>query len=240
MEVIISMGVLSLLFTFAYKTFTGGSESFHAGNWRLLKQKEAQFFLNRLKDLLEKANYAEAIEPGGGLGTAMDTLPIFVKTGANNSSVSCLSLNSGLLYFAVTEPFIRAQPELGLTTNTRGKWTGVSVICQNSKLILTRTGNWDAFNLPYTAPLLTHPASLLGFFDDDTAPEIRLHLDVDDVATFSFMLSRATDTRDIATGTTVEITLGLARMKNNRPTHTMIQERVKARLLRNDHQIRTF
>ena len=234
LELMIATGLLAMFFTFLFRTFTSGSESFNAGTWRVSKQKEAQQFLGRLKELLEKANYADSIGADGDIGTNYATMPIYINNLWRNVSGPCLTTNQAVMYFGIADPFISAQTNIG-QAGQRGKWTGVSMLCQNGKLTLRRLGVWNTHNQPFNnAPADTHPPP--GNFDDGI-PNSNVHIELTDVATLAFAISVATNTYATATGTMINVTIQCARMRNGVVTNAVVTESVRAKLLKNSHAI---
>lgn len=64
-EVLIAAGVLSMFIGGVFAFYRMGSTMFQAGSWRLQKQKEAERFLNILKERIEQASNATYIDPAG-------------------------------------------------------------------------------------------------------------------------------------------------------------------------------
>lgn len=235
MEILIAASILSVFFAFMYKVFSGSSDSFNAGAWRVATQKQAQLFLVSLKGMLEKANYADTIAANGGIGVNYATQPIYINTDYFNKSGDCSGVSAQVLFFAITQPKIAQQSSLGIAGNN-GLWSGVSLYCQNGKLTLKRTGDWDAeFQTPFGAPIQLH-AVLPADFPGLPANE-GFRISLNEVGSLSIFVSIATDTPNIATGTTVEVSVTMVHMKNNVPTGAKLTEQVKAKLLKNDHKI---
>jgi len=237
MEAIVSIGILAMFFTFLFKTFQQGSDSFNAGSWRIGKQKEAQTFMARLKEVLEKANYADKVGPDGDIGVRSQALPIYINSNFFNRVASVAGVNAPIMFLSICEPYIDAQPKLNLPQKL-GTWTGVSLICQNRRLVLKRTGSWSEFNSPFAAPADEHP-NPDGCFNDGRAGA-NFNVDITDVNDFGIFVTTATDTVDIATGTIIEARIGLSRLRNNQPTAATVNEMVKAKLLKNSHLIQTM
>ncbi|MBI3038894.1 prepilin-type N-terminal cleavage/methylation domain-containing protein [bacterium] len=240
-EVLIAISLFAMFFTFLIKTFSSGSDSFNTGSWRLTKQKEAQIFLGRLKDLLEKANYAERVGPDGDIGTTFQAMPIYVRRvdpsrGFFQQEESCSSIDTPVMYFSISEPYIAAQPELNIPEK-KGTWTGVTIHCKNNMLTLKRTSNWNDIGAPFNAYTDTHPD--VTWFLDGKA-QVNVNTDIDNVTALGIYLNVATDAADIGTGTTIIVEMELSQFKGNKPTNAKMRESLKAKLIRTNHEVKPF
>lgn len=234
-EMIVACGVFSMLMIFIYKVFIGGADSFNAGNWRITQQKSAQIFLSRIKDLLEKANYATQVKGGGSI--ASEALPIYINKDFLGAGRSCAGYDSQVMIFSIATSFVEGQADLGITANTKGTWSGVKLICKNRTLTLIRTGDWNAFNAaPYLAPADTYPPGMAGDYTGAGAL-VTVNTTLEDVSNLGIKISRGDVTSALATCTTILVSVDLVRLKNGKDTSAKIHEEVRAQLLLTDHEI---
>lgn len=226
-EILISAGLLALLMTGIMLAFRGGSESFNTGNWRILTQKRVQMFLARFKDNLEKANHAVQILPDGNAGNS-EEMPIFINKRWRNVQADCsLSVPTGVMWFSITKPFTAAQAALNVT-ESKGKWSGVSLICNNRVLTLRRTSDQVAYNSPVAAPK-SIPADAAHFEADGA--NVQFVEQLQDVESMRINTVQTVD------GTTIEVILTMRRYVNDKPQEASIRESCICKLLRPNHTI---
>ncbi|HOY67635.1 MAG TPA: prepilin-type N-terminal cleavage/methylation domain-containing protein [Candidatus Ozemobacteraceae bacterium] len=226
-EVLVSAGLLGLLLTGVMMAFRGGSESFNTGNWRIQSQKRAQVFLTRLKENLEKANYAVQIQ--GDAGTP-EQMPVFINRLWHNAEADCgTSAPTAVMWFSITKPYTAAQANLNIA-ETRGRWSGVSLQCQNRVLTLRRTTSDTAYNTPLAAPK-SMPVG--GRFEPDAA-SVEFFEQLQDVE------SLRVNTRQTVDGTIVEVIVQMRRYVGGRPQQAWIRETCVCKLLLPDHAISPF
>jgi prepilin-type N-terminal cleavage/methylation domain-containing protein len=237
LEVLIAAALLSMLMIVTYNTFIGSSDSFNAGNWRVHSQKHAQIVLNAAKEYLEKANYAQVVSADGVV--ASEAQPLYIGPNFNGKQQNTLTTSQPILFFSMSEPYVAAQPKLGITAARQGKWSGVSMYCRNGVVTLKRTSNWSRHNAPFGAPADTHPDTYKTNFDDNTAGK-DMEVSVPDVVDVGVYVQSAAGGGMTATSTMIEIVLNLARIKNGKPTATTITEKIKAKLLDRNHRIRAI
>ena len=224
-EVLISAALLAMFMSGVMLSFRGGSDSFNTGNWRIQTQKKAQIFLTRLKENIEKANYAVTITAGGN--SASQPMDLAVSPRWHNKVASC-TVSAGALWFAITKPYVAAQPALNVGLS-RGKWSGVSLYCQNRVLTLRRTGDSTVHNAPFAAPY----ANPGGLFDAEGA-QACFQETLPDVETLRI------NTTQNADGTSVEVILQMRRYINNKPQEVWIKESILCKLLLPGHSIVEF
>jgi|GEM_PF-971784 len=224
-EVLISCGVMSLLFAALFGVFRGGASGFKSGQWQLQSQKKAQLFLTQLRELLEKANNAESYFSTGT--PSVNPLPINVKTGFLNS-VTALSESTGLLYFSVTTSYSAANPVIR-TSEVRGTWAGVSLSAvknndgQGYRLVLTRSGT-DTDHIRCGPP---YTQSLAGpNFTAEPAAR-RVSIELEDVQSIGFS--------NVSPGT-VEVTIVMSRNFGGNRIGT-VRETVRAKFMNSDLSI---
>lgn len=222
-EIMISAGLLAFFLTGVMLFFRGGSSSFNTGNWRIQSQKMAQMFLVRLKENLEKANYAVQILTDGN-ASQRQTMPLYINKRWLNTEATC-KVDAAAMWFSITKPYTQGQTSLNVTEK-RGRWSGVGLTCRNRVLTLKRSGSITELNNPFGAPL-SLPA---GPFDAE-GREVSFNDSLPDVD------SMRINTTQTANGTTVEVILVLRRYLNNQPQETTVRESILCRLLLPDHSI---
>jgi len=226
-EILVSAGLLAMLMTGIMMAFRGGSDSFNTGNWRIQSQKRAQMFLSRLKENLEKANYAVQIQADAG---TPEEMPVFINSQWRNKDADCnLAAPTGVMWFSITKPYTAAQPNLNISEAT-GKWSGVSLLCQNRVLSLRRTTDVSAYNSPVAAP---KSMPIGGHFESDGG-EVQFAEQLADVE-----LMRINTTQNVD-GTIIEVILQIRRYVNNRPQDAWIRESCVCKLLLPDHTVTAF
>jgi prepilin-type N-terminal cleavage/methylation domain-containing protein len=101
-EILIAASILSMFIAGVFSFYRMGSRMFTAGSWRLQKQKEAERFLNLLKERIEQASNASGINPAGTPQVVVsDSTFVTVK---NNTEVASLTADTRLLLFSVCKP----------------------------------------------------------------------------------------------------------------------------------------
>ena len=138
-ELLIATGVFSLFMFSIYGVFEYSRSGFNSGSWRIQRQKQAQTFLLRLKELLERSSHAYAVAPNGATSKVADRPTVINGTWYNKVASTT---NHGILYFSITTPFVPEQPELG-QEKRMGIWKGVGLDCKDKTLKLYLTGVWD-------------------------------------------------------------------------------------------------
>ncbi|HNW34930.1 MAG TPA: prepilin-type N-terminal cleavage/methylation domain-containing protein [Candidatus Ozemobacteraceae bacterium] len=228
-EILVSAGLLAMLMTGIMLAFRGGSESFNTGNWRIQTQKRAQVFLTRLKENLEKANYAVQIRPGGDAGNP-EQMPVFINRLWWNTEAGCNpAAPTGVMWFSITKPYTAAQANLNIS-ETLGKWSGISLLCQNRVLTLRRTTSDAVYNSPVAAQ---KSMPIGGRFEPDDS-------NVEFVEQLQDVELMRINTRQTVDGTIVEVILQLRRYLNNRPQEAWVRENCVCKLLLPDHTITGF
>ncbi len=240
-EILVATGVLAMFMTSIFYTFRSGSESFSSGTWRVQSQKKLQMFLTRLRDYLEKANYANEIAPNGV--NDPEELPIYLSSLAfdtNNDGkdvmFKCRGKNLDLLFCAVTEPYRAAQADFGVLEKN-GSWLGVGVLCRNDQLILKANGNWDTFAADCSPPAEIRPANLARFPGRVGMNNI---LRLDDIESIHF--SRPTSGVAIAdkVSSSLKVKITLRRYRGGKPTESFVTEEIGIRLIERNHTVNTF
>lgn len=201
-EVLIATGLFSLFMISVFGVFSQSRSSFDSGTWRLQRQKDAQRFLLRLKELLERANHAYEVTPDGET-TRVAPGPIVINEVWLNqrSSVD----NNGIIYFSFVTPALAADPELGQVLRN-GVWQGVGLDYRNNKLHLYNTGDWN--KMPVHTPAAVGSPDVVRFTMGDTSSDRAISLE--DVLEVGIFVRQATETTDIGrpiTLVTIELLL---------------------------------
>ncbi len=101
-EILIAASILSMFIAGVFSFYRMGSRMFTAGSWRLQKQKEAERFLNLLKERIEQASNASGINPAGTPQVVVsESCFVTVK---NNTEVTSLTADTRLMLFSVCKP----------------------------------------------------------------------------------------------------------------------------------------
>jgi type II secretory pathway pseudopilin PulG len=227
-EIIIACGVMALLLTALFTTYRSSTHSFQAGSWQLQSQKQAQIFLGRLRDLLEKASHAYSFS--SALVPNIATLPIYIGTPFHNPPNEVAPTGTaGVMYFSVPTAFHAANPLLGALQRP-GSWMGVSLHVipgtHGRTLVLTQSGSDAQLNTPIPAP---YGNALAGANFPPVPAARRIVTELDNVATLRI------DTR---TPGTISFAVTLRRTFSGRPVE--VRENMRAKLLHADHQILNY
>jgi hypothetical protein len=231
-EVLISTFVLSMLLTSVFMVFRSGSKSFSSGSWRIQNQKMLQVFMARLKDYLEKANYAHEIGKDGNLGHQV--LPICINSKALDQEMKVRGTDTDLMFFAVTESYKEGQPEYGVPT-TNGSWLGVALLCRGTKLILKADGDWDRFASDCAPPADIRPANMSRFPARTT---MQGKVTLDDVESV-FISKPHTETVDKNTGH-MKVRITLRKYDGGKPTQSFITEEIGVSLIEKNPEVDSF
>ena len=229
-EVIIASGIFSLLLIGILGIFRSGSTSFNIGTWKVHTQKNAQIFLNRLKETLEKANNAEYVPRVGDI--AVTRQPIYIGEKWLNKSAP-LS-NGNVMIFSICRSCIENNPDLNIP-GANGNWTGVVMLATSGRTLeLYRTGSVN--RLPPSAPVRAGPPDLTRFAPGFEEGNFLLRLP--DVASLTITYSMASATSGaLATSSTIGVTIELRRYDGKKPTETRITESILANLLNSDQEV---
>ncbi|MBF0548565.1 MAG: hypothetical protein HQM08_29300 [Candidatus Riflebacteria bacterium] len=225
-EILISAAILSLLFFGVIGTFSSGSRSFQTGNWRVLAQKKAQVFLALLRENLEKVNNEVFVAASGV--TTVNPMPLYLNNRWYGPAATC-DVSQPVLYASIIVPYKSGQPDI-YRLPEKGRWSGLSIICQNRKLTIKRTGSITDFNSPF--PAQGRRADSTKF--DDAGPEATVMSILEDVDSLQFSLI------DNADGRSIKVNLVLRRYSNGLPTEAAISEEILAKLATKDQQVVGF
>ncbi|NCB38186.1 MAG: hypothetical protein EOM80_05390 [Erysipelotrichia bacterium] len=221
-ELIIATAVFSLFMISVFGVYSSSQSGFESGSWRLQRQKQAQIFLLRLKESLEKANHAYAVAANGVTTRVGNARPIFINS-TWRDQIAPVD-NRGIMYFSITTPFVPALSEFGQTEKT-GNWKGVGLECLNNTLRCYATGDWD--KMPSFTPVEVGSPNLAQFTFGNMTGDFSISLE--DVVAFGVFVSAATQTADLGRPE-VFITCELRIEKPRAKTKIEVVERITARV----------
>lgn len=179
-EILIATSVFALFMIAAFGVFSSSQKSFESGSWRIQRQKQAQIFLLRLKEITEKANHAYEIKADGLTSRVGGTRPIVINKTWHNTTAA--SSDNGIMFLSITTPFLPAQPEMGQIKRT-GIWKGVGLECKNNTLRCYMTGDWN--KMPAATPAEVGSPDLSKFAFGNTTGDFSISLkDVDSIGVF--------------------------------------------------------
>ncbi|MBF0544397.1 MAG: hypothetical protein HQM08_08185 [Candidatus Riflebacteria bacterium] len=223
MEITIAASIFLMVMVAVLVMFRSSTNSFNTGTWRISTQKNTQLFLSRLRENLEKANYATTIRPEG---ISSQTLDLFINQRWNNTSADC-NMDKIAIFASIVKPYRAANPLLN-TSEVRGKWSGVSLTTSNRTLTLVRTGNRSLLLMP-TAFIF--PA---GGFDEDGS-DINFTVSLSDVESLSINQILFADGKK-----GIEVAVQLGRRVGDQPPQALLSEKILAKLIAADFSVKTF
>lgn len=188
-EILIATSVFSLFMISVFGVFEYSRAGFETGSWRIQRQKNAQTFLLRLKDLLERSNHPYQVAPNGAT-VRVSTSPIVVNDAWFSKVAS--TTNNGIMYFSITSPYVPEQPELG-QKERKGVWKGVGLDCKDKTLKLYLTGVWDQMPAHTPAEIGSPDTTMFEFGKTDGD----FIMSLSDVAAAGVYVAAATQTTDI-------------------------------------------
>lgn len=189
-ELVIATGLLSLVIVSAFSLSSSSNKSFEAGSWRINTQKEAQRFLLRFKETIERANHANMVAGDASVTRVGGARNITIASPWFNKVAS--STNSAILFASSSVPARAASPELGAPAKN-GIWKGISLECFDKTLAFYQTGNWN--NMLPSTPLSAGSADVARFELNNTTGDFTVTLgDVDSLGIF---VQTATDSVDL-------------------------------------------
>ena len=221
-EILIATAVFSMFMISAFGVFSSSQTGFDTGSWRLHRQKQAQIFLLRLKEILEKANHAYEIRPDGKTNRFGGSRDILVN-GTWRDKLASAS-DHAVLFFSITTPFVPAVPELGQTQKT-GSWKGCGLECRKNILRCYQTGDWN--QMPAVTPAVVGSPDLGKFaFGNETGD---FSISLEDVNSIGVYVQQATDAVDLGRPE-VFITVELMLQKPRSKTTVVLSESITARV----------
>ncbi len=221
-EILVATSVLSLFMISVFGIYEYSRSGFETGAWRLQSQKNAQTFLMRLKDLLERSNHAYVVAPNGDTQRVADRPTVLNEAWFNQVATAT---SHGILYFSIISPYVPEQVDLG-QTERMGTWKGVGLDCKDKTLKLYMTGNWN--EMPAHTPVDVGSPDLTRFEFGHTEGDFSISLK--DVAEIGVFAAEATQTTDIgrqAIFLTVELVLENPRSRQK----ARVTERMTASLV---------
>lgn len=221
-EILIATAVFSLFMISAFGVFSSSQTGFETGAWRIQRQKQAQIFLLRLKEIIEKANHAYEIRPDGKTARFGGDRPIIVNGTWRDRLAP--SSNNAVMFFSITTPFVPALPELG-QANRNGIWKGCALECVNQTLRCYQTGIWN--NMPAVTPAAIGSPDPGKFIFGNTTGDFSIRLE--DVSGIGVFVEAATQSVNIGRPElfiTVEVQLEKPRSR----TRVSLSERITARV----------
>lgn len=231
-EILIASAILAALMASVFIIFRSGSESFNSGSWRIQNQKLLQGFLARLRDYLEKANYAHVIGSQGGL--SQQKLPICINSNALDKEMAVRGTNTDIMFFSVTESAKDGQADYGIAP-TAGSWLGVALLCRDDKLILKADGNWDQFASGCSPPAEIRPADLAKF---PARASMNANIVLNDIE--SILISKPNTTTTDKESGHMKIRITLRRYQGANPTNSFITEEIGVKLIEVNPEVKNF
>ncbi len=221
-EILIATAVFSLFMISAFGVFSSSQSSFATGSWRLQRHKQAQIFLLRLKESLEKANHAYEVRADGQTSRFGGVRPIIINGTWRDKVAS--TTNNAVMFFSTNTPFVPAITEMGQVQRS-GIWKGYGLECKNKVLRCYQTGIWD--KMPSVTPAEIGSPDIGKFVFGDTTGDFSISLeDVGAVGVFVQPATQAVDIGRPEAFITVEILMEKPREK----TRVQITERITARV----------
>ncbi|MBQ3643835.1 MAG: prepilin-type N-terminal cleavage/methylation domain-containing protein [Candidatus Riflebacteria bacterium] len=222
-ELMIATVLLGLLLTAAFTIFGGSNKGFKAGTWRMTTQKDAQRFLLRFKENVERATHLYSLDMNGER-ILESKIPITVASAYYNALAS--STNTGILFGSRVTPICNQNLELGIKSDINGIWKGLSLECFDKTLSFVYTGDRNTL-LSTTPPASIGPTNntrvTYGNRDGDFITSIK---DVDSIGVF---VRKATDSVEIGRPE-VLITLKLVMLMPDSNGKTTVSEQITARI----------
>lgn len=221
-EILIATAVFSLFMIAAFGVFSSSQAGFETGSWRLQRQKQAQIFLLRLKETVEKANHAYEIKANGLTSKVGGIRPIVINGTWRDKTAS--SSSNGIMYLSITTPFVPALPEMG-QAQRNGIWKGAGLECHNNTLRFYLTGDWN--KMPTFTPTEVGSPDLGKFVFGNTVGDYSIALE--DVSAIGLYVQPASQSVDLGRPElfiTFEIMLEKPRSK----TKVLLTERITARV----------
>ncbi len=222
-EIMIATVLLGLVVTAAFSIFGGSNKGFKTGTWRMTTQKDAQRFLLRFKENVERATNLYSLDVNGERRLE-SKIPITIASAYYNNLAS--STNTGILFASRVTPICNKNLELGIKNDINGIWKGLSLECFDKKLSFVFTGNRDTL-LSSTPSASIGPTNnsrvTFGNLEGDFITSIK---DVDSIGVF---IRKATDSVDIGRPE-VLVTLKLVMVMPDSRGQTTVSEQITARI----------
>lgn len=222
-EVMIATVLLGLVITAAFSIFGGSNKGFKVGTWRMNTQKEAQRFLLRFKENVEKASHLYSLGVDGNRNT-ISRIPITIASKYYNTLAS--TTDTGILFASRVTPICDKNLELGIKNDINGIWKGLSLECYQKTLYFVYTGDKDKL-LSSTPSESIGPTnnSKITFGTKDNEAITSLN-DVDSLAVY---IQKASDTANIGRPE-ILVTLKVVMLMPQSRGQTTVTEQITARI----------
>ncbi|MBF0408295.1 MAG: hypothetical protein HQM10_13175 [Candidatus Riflebacteria bacterium] len=168
MEVIISSAILISLFSSVIWIFTSSGRSINRGSWQVQEQKGLQMFLDECSRDLNRASPAIStvasngemiFDPGNPQTPIAVNSKVFSTSAPKKAKLSTFAATDWkcLMSFCISRPYVEKNATMGITLNTPGEWTGISMWAKGSEIRYIRANDpnvWAATpkNLPAAIP----------------------------------------------------------------------------------------
>ncbi len=231
-EMLVAFGVFTLFFGGLFALYRVGSNAFSTGSWKLARQKQAQMFLEVLKERLEQASNLAIL--GGAANTdqmQITAASVFFPGNANTAvplDVKAYTTSRNILLFSV------CKPNLGPNT---GLWCGHALKIipgpgggKPGHLRIFSSSQAGAFSTGIAAFPPTPPGGGAAWLTDPTSYQLGPNgysMNLDDVGTVS-LLYQTSDAPGSASGTKV-ININVT-LFNPKHTATTLQQSIRARV----------
>lgn len=160
-EVLIAAAIFSLFSLGVFSLFRTGNKMYLSGSWKFNKQKEAEYFLNIVKERIEQASKPSYILGSESAGYSLNEIdsPFLVR---NNKAEIKLTNLTGKLYIAEFVIGKMDKSKMPAPNNNRGLIYYNSLFCEPqggglAKLCLYTDSNRNAANLKAVAAPNTFP-----------------------------------------------------------------------------------
>lgn len=220
-ELLIAMGLLSLVIISAFSVFSDSSNSFKSGNWRINRQKAAQVFLLKFKENIEKVSHVYLLK-NDGTKARNSKMDIAIPSKYYNNIAS--STNTGILFASSCTPICEANEDLKIEKK-EGVWKGFSLECLNKKLTFSQTGKRNS--MPPTTPASIFPGDWTNITSGNTNGDFVINLD--DVDSIGVFVQKATDSVDL-NRPEILLTLKLTMVMPNSRGRTTVSEQITAKI----------
>ena len=217
-ELSIAAGLLSLVIIAGFAVFNNSGKAFSAGSWRLARQQEAQRFLLKFKENIEKAS--NAYEFTGNSNNMIASIPISISTKYNNMFAASTE-STGVLYTSSVTPIQQVNQELGINIMRKGIWKGYSLECRNNVLSFTQTGKVAQMHADTPGNIRNNANITKGNLSQDFS------ISLSDVASIGVFIAKATDSVDLKTND-VLLTLKVGMVMPKSKGQTTVTEEITA------------
>ena len=220
-ELLIAMGLLSLVIISTFSIFSDSSKSFKSGNWRISRQKAAQIFLLKFKENIEKVSHVNVLKKDG-TQSRQSKMNIAIPSDFYNKIAS--TTNSGIIFASCCTPICESNTELK-TEQKNGVWKGFSLECFNKKLAFLQTATVN--KMPSSVPANVFPANWANVTRGKTNGDFVITLeDVDSIGVF---VQKTTDSTEL-NRPEILLTLKITMVMPNSRGQTKVSEQITAKI----------